>query len=44
MDQKFNNLDSEDNPQSVQFLFMKQFNNINFAKIFENNGSNFQVE
>jgi hypothetical protein len=36
MDLKFNYLDSEENPQNVQFFFTKQFNNINYSKIFEN--------
>lgn len=44
MDMKFNNLDSEENPQNVQFFFMKQFNNINYAKILENPSNGLNIE
>lgn len=44
MDLKFNNLDSEENPQNVQFFFMKQFNNLNYGRIFENTSSLTHIE
>jgi hypothetical protein len=41
---KFNNLDSEENPQNVQFFFMKQFTNINYNRIFDHGASCLTVD
>ncbi len=35
MDVKFNNIETQENPQTTQFLFCKHFSEINFQKVFE---------
>lgn len=34
MEGKINTLDTEENPQSTQFLFCKHFSEINYDKVF----------
>ena len=35
MELKFNNLETEQNQQSIQFLFCKNYNSINYDKVFD---------
>lgn len=34
MEMKFNNIETEENPQTTQFLFCKHFSEINYDKVF----------
>lgn len=35
METKFNNLQTEENQENIQFLFCKNYNNINYDKVFD---------
>ena len=35
MEMKFNNIETEENPEHTQFLFCKHYNNVNYDKVFD---------
>lgn len=43
MEMKFNNIETEENPQTTQFLFCKHFSEINYDKVFENHSNPFKL-
>jgi hypothetical protein len=39
---KFNNLDSEENPEATQFLFCKHYKDVDYDKVFSNGINSFK--
>ena len=43
IEMKFTNIETEENPQSSQFLFCKHFSEINYDRVFENHSNPFKL-
>ncbi len=43
MEMKFNNIETQENPQTTQFLFCKHFSQINYDKVFQNHSNPFKL-